>query len=126
MPYTDAVIHEVQRFADIAPAIFHANKDEYQFECYTIPKVFSVVCCFWQFLSWRTRKLFQNSAVMGYVGGIHRSKKYWAKPYEFYPEHFLDDNGLLRKNVEGYLPFSTGKIVLLLFLPIKDIYYSTL
>ena len=62
---------------------------------------------------------------MGYVGGIHRSKKYWAKPYKFYPEHFLDDNGLLRKNVEGYLPFSTGKIILLLFLPIKDIYYST-
>ena len=46
MPYTDAVIHEVQRFADILPIIFHANKDEYQFESYTIPKVFSVVCCF--------------------------------------------------------------------------------
>ncbi len=46
--------------------------------------------------------------VMGYVGGIHRSKKYWAKPDEFYPEHFLDGNGLLRKNVEGFLPFSTG------------------
>ena len=55
--------------------------------------------------------LLQNTMVMGYVGDIHRSKKYWAKPYEFYPEHFLDDNGLLRKNVEGYLPFSTGKIV---------------
>ena len=51
---------------------------------------------------------------MGYVGDIHRSKKYWTKQYEFYPEHFLDDNGLLRKNVEGYLPFSTGKLVLLL------------
>ena len=46
MPYTDAVIHEVQRFADILPIIFHANKDEYQFESYTIPKVFSVVYLF--------------------------------------------------------------------------------
>ena len=46
---------------------------------------------------------------MGYVGEIHRSKKYWAKPNEFYPEHFLDVNGLLKKNIEGYLPFSTGQ-----------------
>ena len=41
MPYTDAVIHEVQRFADIIPVIFHGNLDGYQFEGYTIPKVFS-------------------------------------------------------------------------------------
>ena len=49
--------------------------------------------------------------VMGYVGGIHRSKKYWIKPNEFYPENFLDENGTLRKNVEGFLPFSSGLLL---------------
>ena len=47
--------------------------------------------------------------VVGFLGGFHRSEKYWAKPEEFYPEHFLDENGSFRNNVEGFLPFSTGK-----------------
>lgn len=50
--------------------------------------------------------------MIGYVSDIHRSKKYWAKPDEFYPEHFLDENGLLRKNVEGFLPFLDGTIIM--------------
>ncbi len=45
---------------------------------------------------------------MGYVGECHRSPKYWAKPNEFYPEHFLDEKGQLKKHIEGFLPFSIG------------------
>ena len=40
MPYTDAVINEVHRFADIAPlSLFHGNKTDVEFEGYKIPKV---------------------------------------------------------------------------------------
>ncbi len=50
----------------------------------------------------------KDTVVIGFHGHSHRSKKYWAKPYDFYPEHFLEPNGELRKNVEGFFPFSTG------------------
>ena len=52
--------------------------------------------------------------IIGYIGGCHRSPKFWAKPNEFYPEHFLDKNGQLRHNIEGYLPFSTGRPIRIL------------
>ena len=117
MPYVDAVIHEIQRFADVTPlGIFHASNEDVEFEGYTIPKVqitdFVFVFCFLFFVfcfSFFIIFVPQDTMVMGYVGEIHRSKKYWAKPNEFYPEHFLDVNGLLKKNIEGYLPFSTGQ-----------------
>lgn len=40
MPYTDAVIHEIQRFGNIAPlALPHVTNKELQLEGYTVPKV---------------------------------------------------------------------------------------
>lgn len=40
MPYTDAVIHEIQRFGNIAPlALPHITNEELQLEGYTVPKV---------------------------------------------------------------------------------------
>ena len=43
-----------------------------------------------------------------------RDKKYWSKPDEFYPEHFLDSSGKLRQNVDGFIPFSIGNEITLL------------
>lgn len=51
--------------------------------------------------------------IVAYTGSCHRSEKYWAKPNEFYPENFLDENGLLKKDIEGYVPFSIGMLSVL-------------
>lgn len=40
LPYTNAVIHEIQRVLDLAPtALFHAVTKDIQFRGYTLPKV---------------------------------------------------------------------------------------
>ena len=49
--------------------------------------------------------------VTAYMGACLRDKKYWPKPDEFYPQHFLDESGKLRQNVEGFIPFSVGMIL---------------
>ena len=65
--------------------------------------------------------------ILGLPRSGHRNPKYWAKPNEFYPEHFLDADGKLRQKIEGYFPFSTGmilpipvRIVTLTILPFKQ------
>ena len=50
--------------------------------------------------------------VGAFLGGCHRDPKYWEKPNEFYPEHFLDEHqGQIRQKIEGFFPFSTGNIL---------------
>lgn len=41
LPFTDAVLHEVQRFMDIIPmSVPHYSLRDFSFRGYTIPKVF--------------------------------------------------------------------------------------
>ncbi|KAJ8388424.1 hypothetical protein AAFF_G00133000 [Aldrovandia affinis] len=92
MPYTDAVIHEVQRMGNIVPlnALRMANKDT-TLGGYFIPK---------------------GTSVLTNLTSVMFDKTMWETPDTFNPGHFLDSDGKFMKR-DAFLPFSAGKRVCL-------------
>ncbi|XP_067368510.1 cytochrome P450 2J4-like isoform X3 [Channa argus] len=88
MPYTDAVIHEIQRMGNIVPLglLRMTNKDTV-LDKYTIPK---------------------GTAIIPTLNSVLNDESMWETPHSFNPQHFLDQFGDFRKR-EAFLPFSAGK-----------------
>ncbi|ENN78040.1 hypothetical protein YQE_05477, partial [Dendroctonus ponderosae] len=64
------------------------------------------------------RKVSQNIEIDGFnipagtslvvsIQNIHRDPRFWAKPNDFYPEHFLPE-AVKKRHPYAYLPFSAG------------------
>uniref|UniRef100_A0A8C0M7Y9 Cytochrome P450 n=1 Tax=Canis lupus familiaris TaxID=9615 RepID=A0A8C0M7Y9_CANLF len=88
MPYTDAVIHEVQRFANILPTgLPHATTTNVMFKNYYIPK---------------------GTEVITLLTSVLRDQTQWEKPDTFNPNHFLSSTGKFIKK-EAFMPFSLGR-----------------
>ncbi|XP_060222478.1 cytochrome P450 2A1 isoform X2 [Meriones unguiculatus] len=92
MPYTEAVINEIQRFSNFAPlGIPRRITKNTTFRGFFLPK---------------------GTEVFPILGSLMTDPEFFPGPKDFNPQHFLDDKGQLKKNA-AFLPFSTGKRICL-------------
>ncbi|KAM4642708.1 cytochrome P450 2F2-like isoform 1-T2 [Discoglossus pictus] len=88
MPYTEAFIHEVQRYADVIPlALPHKLTKDTQIRGYTFLK---------------------GTIFIPFLTSVHYDKSQFRKPDIFDPGHFLDEDGRFKKS-DALMAFSAGK-----------------
>uniref|UniRef100_A0AAX7UNL9 Uncharacterized protein n=1 Tax=Astatotilapia calliptera TaxID=8154 RepID=A0AAX7UNL9_ASTCA len=92
MPYTDAVVHEIQRMANIIPLnLAHMTSKDTTLDNYAIPK---------------------GTIIITLLHSVLCDESMWETPHTFNPQHFLDQDGKFRKR-EAFMPFAAGKRVCL-------------
>ncbi|XP_014319575.2 cytochrome P450 2C42-like [Myotis lucifugus] len=88
MPYTDAMVHEVQRYINLLPTnLPHAVTCDVNFRNYLIPK---------------------GTTIITNLTSVLRDDKEFPNPEKFDPGHFLDEGGNFKKS-DYFMAFSAGK-----------------
>ncbi|XP_071761363.1 cytochrome P450 2K4-like [Centroberyx gerrardi] len=92
LPYTDAVIRETQRLANIFPmSLPHKTRQDVTFQGYFIKK---------------------GTTVCPLLTSVLYDETEWESPHTFNPAHFLDKDGKFVKK-DAFMPFSAGRRVCL-------------
>ncbi|XP_022258486.1 vitamin D 25-hydroxylase-like, partial [Limulus polyphemus] len=86
LPYTQAVLYEAQRWQTIVPlSLLRYTREDTTVQGYNIPK---------------------GTIVMNNIWAVHNDPKYWKNPSEFFPEHFLSQDGTTLVKPEYFIPFT--------------------
>ncbi|XP_047428367.1 cytochrome P450 2K1-like isoform X2 [Mugil cephalus] len=92
LPFTDAVIHETQRLANIVPmAIPHRTSRDVTFQGYFIK---------------------EGTTVFPLLTSVLFDECEWQSPHTFNPSHFLNEEGRFIRR-DAFMPFSAGRRVCL-------------
>ncbi|XP_062944511.1 cytochrome P450 2W1 [Cynocephalus volans] len=86
LPYTNAVLHEVQRYITLLPHVPRCTAADTQLGGYLLPK---------------------GTPVIPLLTSVLLDKTQWETPSQFNPGHFLDTDGHFVKR-SAFLPFSAG------------------
>ncbi|XP_054350327.1 cytochrome P450 2W1 [Pongo pygmaeus] len=89
LPYTSAVLHEVQRFITLLPHVPRCTAADMQLGGFLLPK---------------------GTPVIPLLTSVLLDETQWQTPGQFNPGHFLDTDGHFVKR-EAFLPFSAGRRV---------------
>ncbi|XP_061084960.1 cytochrome P450 2K1-like isoform X1 [Conger conger] len=88
LPYTDAVIHETQRLANVVPmSIPHTTSCDVTFQGYFIKK---------------------GTVMIPLLTSVLQDEEEWETPHSFNPGHFLDEKGCFIKR-DAFMPFAAGR-----------------
>ncbi|XP_004386030.1 cytochrome P450 2W1 [Trichechus manatus latirostris] len=89
LPYTNAVLHEVQRYITLLPHVPRCATAPTRLGAYLLPK---------------------GTPVIPLLTSVLLDKTQWETPEQFNPGHFLDADGRFVKRA-AFLPFSAGRRV---------------